>query len=1138
MAHLPSYIEPPGLTLIPPREVFLCPKIFSTLLQLRVVNTFSDRYASLNPAQKQAVDTIDGPVMVVAGPGTGKTELLSMRVANILRTTDVLPQNILCLTYTESGAFAMRERLAGLIGPEAYKVAVHTFHSFGAEIINRNAEYFYNGAHFRPADELSSYEILQKIFETLPHDDVLASRMNEDFTYLRDTQSAISDIKKSGLTSDELNEILQRNQRFIEWLRPRLSNVFGERVSKKMLPSIQKLIDDISMYEEDEYHLVTYEPLSSLVGGTLEFALEQTDTDGTKPITAWKKEWCEKRVDGELTIKDEKRGARLRSVSKIYYEYLLAMQKRELYDFDDMILRSVHAMEVFDDLRSNLQEQYQYILVDEFQDTNDAQMRLLWNLTNNPASEGRPNIMTVGDDDQAIYRFQGAKLSNILDFRNLYRDVAVITLTDNYRSAEPILISARKTIIQAEERLERTLPNLDKTLTAHHNPVEAEVSFDIYEDEASEYALTTKHIAAERLQNPERTIAVIARHHKQLQALLPYLQHEKIPLSYDRRDNVLESEPIKFLELLSRVVDHIAHQDLLEANSLLPELLAHKSWGLDSETLWKLSLDSHKNRQLWIETMLSNEGPLSQIAEWLIYSAHISLHEPLEFTIDHLAGNTANQLPDTTDEESDQPDNLRKGTDFISPLKNFFFSQQRLEAEPDTYLFYLDALTSIRQKVRDYRQETQLTLHDFIRCLEQYKALGIAIQGSGRVVADGNPVELLTAHRSKGLEFDAVYVIGLSDVIWGGGSGRRGKLINYPHNLPIGISGDTSDEHIRLLFVALTRAKTKLLMGTHELSLHGRRSLPVAYLNHTEPIEQAHTAPRLETLQISWHAEVTSSFTPTMAELLSDRLEKYKLSATHLCNFVDVSQGGPERFLLQNLLRFPQAMSPSAAFGSAIHATLHRAHAHLTATGKKRPVEDLMGDFETVLQDYQLPHDQYEHFAKKGSDVLSYYLARKYDYFSPTQLVELSFGTESVVVDGVRLTGAVDLIEVDEETKRIYVTDYKTGKPTATWQGKTDYEKIKLHHYKQQLMFYKLLLENSRQFSGYTVALGYIEYVEADSAGTLHRLELSFDTNEMTEFKTLMCGVWKRIQALDFSTADNYDQNLSGIKAFETELTN
>jgi DNA helicase-2/ATP-dependent DNA helicase PcrA len=106
------------------------------------------RYAKLNQAQKQAVDIIDGPVIVIAGPGTGKTELLSVRTANILQKTDTLPENILCLTFTESGASAMRQRLTEIIGKDAYRVAVHTFHSFGVEVINQNGQFFYRRRTF------------------------------------------------------------------------------------------------------------------------------------------------------------------------------------------------------------------------------------------------------------------------------------------------------------------------------------------------------------------------------------------------------------------------------------------------------------------------------------------------------------------------------------------------------------------------------------------------------------------------------------------------------------------------------------------------------------------------------------------------------------------------------------------------------------------------------------------------------------------------------------------------------------------------------------------------------------------------------------------------------------------------------
>ena len=1076
--------------------------------------------------------------MVVAGPGTGKTELLSMRVANILRIADVLPQNILCLTYTESGAHAMRERLAGLIGADAYKVAIHTFHSFGSEIINRNAEYFYHGAYFRPADELSGYEILRSIFEKLPHDNQLASKMNDEFTYLRDTQTAISDLKKSGLTSDELLAILDRNDRFIEWLQPRLESVFGPRLSKKSFASIETLARDIGSYTEDSYELITYEPLYTLVQSSLELALEHASTDdSTKPLSAWKREWCEKRSDGELTLKDAKRSMRLRAVAGIYYEYLLAMQQRSLYDFDDMILRTVHALEVFDDLRLNLQEQYQYILVDEFQDTNDAQMRLLWNLSNNPSSEGRPNVMVVGDDDQAIYRFQGANLSNILDFRTLFRDVEIVTLRDNYRSAAPILELARTTITQAEERLEHTLPEIDKTLAPHHVPPQSNVTYTAFPDEASEYAAVAKRIEETRKKNPDQTVAIISRHHRQLQAIVPYLQKHRIPVSYDRRDNVLETPPVQFLEQLARVITLLAEQQLDEVNGLLPELLAHPAWGIEPRELWKLSLDAHKNRQFWIEAMLERENQFSDIAEWLIYTAHLSLHEPLEYILDHLTGTVEDQVSNSEREEPADDISMVTHEGFQSPLRDYFFAHDLLKEQPAVYVSYLDALASIRRRIRDYRPEGQLLLRDFMYCLDKYRELGIGIQGNSHIIDDHQPVELLTAHRSKGLEFDTVHVIGLADSIWGETARSRSRLIGYPHNLPIGISGDSTDEHIRLLFVALTRAKTNLMLSTHQTNGNGKSLLPVGYLNHVPVSHEESATPAIELYETMWHSHLSNVGEHTMQELLRDTLAKYKLSATHLCNFLDVSRGGPELFLLQNLLRFPQAMSPSAAFGSAVHTTLQRAHAHLTATGKKRPVEDLLGDFEAALSEYQLASDQYNYFAKKGSDVLSTFFAARYDSFSPTQRVEQNFGSEAVTIGEVRLSGAIDLMDIDDEAKTIVVTDYKTGKSTPTWQGKTEYEKIKLHHYRQQLMFYKLLIENSRQYTGYTVTRGVIEYVEPDERGIINRIELDYEADELREFSRLITGVWQRILTLDFTTKSDYDKTLIGIKAFEAEVS-
>ena len=381
---------------------------------------FQTRYNLLNAAQKQAVDTIEGPVMVIAGPGTGKTELLSMRAANILQKTDTLPENILCLTFTESGATAMRERLLKIIGPAAYKVAIHTFHSFGAEIMNQNGQFFYHGSDFRPADELTSYEIIRQIFDELDYNNPLAGKMNGDYTHIYDTLQTISELKRSGLTSDELLAILDANDKILDIIEPKLTEIFSARLAKTIIAQLEPLVE-ITQKIDSSIDIPGITPLSDVLADSLAVAIhEATNENSTKPITAWRNAWMKKDADNHFVLKSRANGAKLRATSYVYYQYLLRMQEAKVYDFDDMILRVVHAMEVFPELRYNLQERYQYIMVDEFQDTNLAQMRILYNLTNSEVANGKPNILVVGDDDQAIYSFQGADVGNIHAFLELF----------------------------------------------------------------------------------------------------------------------------------------------------------------------------------------------------------------------------------------------------------------------------------------------------------------------------------------------------------------------------------------------------------------------------------------------------------------------------------------------------------------------------------------------------------------------------------------------------------------------------------------------------------------------------------------------------------------------------------------------
>ena len=291
---------------------------------------FESRYKKLNTAQKLAVDTIDGPVMVIAGPGTGKTELLSMRAANILKQTDTLPESILCLTFTESGATAMRKRLSQIIGKDAYKVAIHTFHSFGSEIINQNGEFFYHGAHFRPADELSSYEIIRGIFDELDYSNPLASKMNGEYTYLSDTLRTISELKRSSLTSDELIAVLDANDLVLDTIEPLLSAVFAARISKTTIEQLVPLVAKTA-HIDDKPPIPTITPLSRVLADSLETVVDIAQTTGkTTAITAWKNQWLKKNAKGEFVFKTRERQAKLRSLSFIYFQYLARMQEAEL----------------------------------------------------------------------------------------------------------------------------------------------------------------------------------------------------------------------------------------------------------------------------------------------------------------------------------------------------------------------------------------------------------------------------------------------------------------------------------------------------------------------------------------------------------------------------------------------------------------------------------------------------------------------------------------------------------------------------------------------------------------------------------------------------------------------------------------
>jgi DNA helicase-2/ATP-dependent DNA helicase PcrA len=1087
---------------------------------------FETRYKQLNSAQKSAVDTIDGSVMVIAGPGTGKTELLGMRAANILKQTDTLPESILCLTFTESGSIAMQKRLTDIIGRDAYNVSIFTFHAFGSEIMSRYREYFYQGAQFNSADDLARRRIVTEILDSLDYDSPLRSQMNGKYTAIDDIISAISDLKRAGLTNTEFSQLLEATEATIEKVSRKLTDVFSARISaatRDSLAAILPLIDSI----DETLPLQGVASFKSVLASSISHAIDAADAHPktTPPLTAWKKDWMTSDANKNQVLKVEKSLPKLHALNHIYGLYLQIMEKAELIDFDDMIMQVVHAIEVNDDLRYDLQEKYQYIMVDEFQDTNMAQMRILHNLTNNPVVEDNPNILVVGDDDQAIYGFQGAEVGNILNFRHTYPNTTQITLKDNYRSAQQILDGARTVITQGNERLESTLPELDKTLVSHvsQKDVSGEITSLATPHEERQFVARSVRSLLDSGTVPNE-IAIIARKHADLVSLLSYLSDQHIPISYDRRDNVLDDEVVMQLEHVGRIIHAISTGEHDEANALLPELISHPAWGIPPVAVWEISLAAHKNHEHWLETMQLHAAT-KQLFLWLVTASQQSQHLPLERMIDVLIGN------------------MPVGDEYISPLKNYFFSEENRTSDTSSYTEHLENLSTIRMRLREHIVDmANPLLADFLDFIAANRDNNARITSYRHIGDDSSAVRLLSAHGSKGLEFDHVFIVNATDSTWGEKASSKSPVIAFPPHLRLRQNSNSYDERLRLFYVAMTRARYGLHISYANENDSVKEVLragflvesPLAY--HEEQPQSDETS-KLQAAEHLWYAPIINIPPVAMQEYLAPILKDYKLSATHINNFIDITAGGPQHFLLSTLLRFPGAPTAASSYGIAIHSTLQRAHDHVRATGSLQPEEDILHEFEKNIGRMALTEDEHRHYLQRGSDALRTFLGEHYDKFSPLQQAELDFKYQEVQIGDIKLTGKLDVAEFDKVAKTAKVIDYKTGAVLTSWEKGQDFQKIKAHKYRQQLLFYKLLIENSRDWRGYTMDEGILQFVEPDKSGQIVDLRLTdISSDELERFTRLLTVIWKHVKELSFPDTSQYDKSIKGVQQFEADL--
>lgn len=1104
---------------------------------------FKKRYGKLDPSQKKAVDTIEGPVLVLAGPGSGKTEILSLRIANILRQTDTSPANILCLTFTDSAAATMRRRLESLIGTEAYRVGMHTFHGFSVDVIERFPEYFYDGAHFRPADTVTQFEILETVFESLSHNDPLRKiHPEQGYVYLKDAHAAIGQLKKAGLSPSDFRSILKDNEKELVSLSKILCPVFSSRVLLKEIHSLEKALIRIKKSVSPKARV---RPISFYVYLTLSQAIEEAKgTKSTKPITTWKEKWFSKDEKGEPALKDMLSIPKLLSLASLYEVYEQKMNAEGFYDFDDMLLQAIALLEEKTSIRLDFQEKYQYVLVDEFQDTNDAQMKLLNLLTDHPVNEGRPNLMVVGDDDQAIYKFQGAEVGNILTFKERYVDPNIITLTSNYRSTRDVVDLALHVARKGENRLEHRFSEIKKSLVSASKEKKGDVQFHNFVRSDDEYAFVAYEI--DRLiksgASPS-SIAVIGRKHEHLEKIVPYLYRKKIAVNYERQQNVLRDKHILEIIGIARFLVSFGRKDREEADNLLPEILSYPFWGIERKTIWEISLKASRRFESWLSVMQQSKNPrIKTLAAFLIDLSVRSLNEPLEYILDDIIGTHVSLVMLSEDEIISLPANKK----FISPFKEYYFGKGKFETARAEYLVFLSALRVFIQALREYKSGKILRTDDLIAFVDTHEKNEIILADEGAFLTGRPAVSLLTAHKAKGLEFSFVFVLHCQNEIWSG----RGTIskISFPANLPIAPGSDTRDDHLRLFFVAITRAKHTLYLSSYAVGENGRTMSKLSFLTSDDghpnkkiseillapfsmSLEAGRKVKDIAPITLPFHAP---PFVSDEKSLLWPLLEEYVMSVTHLNNYLNVMHGGPQLFLEQNLLRFPRAKSSGAAFGSAVHKALELSYRFLRKTGKLPTLKEMLAFFTLSLTEERLSRMDFEREHERGIESLSMFYQSQKKTFNPKHLIETNFSRQGVTVSGVPLSGKIDKME-QFSGGGLKVYDWKTGSPLFSWKTAGMYDKVKLHQYAQQLVFYKLLVENSKDFKNFEVNEGILEFVEP-RGGKLARLSLSISQKDTARLAALITVVYKKIRTLDFPSVEKYEKNLSGIIAFEEDI--
>lgn len=981
-------------------------------------STFNKLFDQLNSEQQKAVENLDGVVMVIAGPGTGKTQVLTLRIANILLKTQTEPENILALTFTESGVTAMRKRLVSIIGPLAYRVNIFTFHGFANYIFQTYPEDFQDILGFQPITDLEQIEILENLFETLSFQHI--KPINAPYFYLQASRQTISELKRENI----------------------LPSDFALALKQQLIDFDQ--IDDL--YNEK---------------GRYKGQMKGKYKDLLKQI--------EKNQD----------------LVKLYKEYQKKLKQLGYYDFDDMLIQLISQMEINRDLLLRLQERFQYFLVDEHQDTNKAQNRIVELLA---SYHPNPNLFAVGDERQAIYRFQGASLENFLLIRRLYPDAQVISLDQNYRSTQ-LILDASESLMHHNKLPEVNLPARN-ALRANLQETERKLKLVGLDSVQHEYDYIASEIETliKSGTNPNQ-IAILSRTNRKLKEIMTILQSREVPATLYSNQNVLETlEARKILTLLRSVADlnnelfllKALHIDFLGVHPL--DIIKLQNQAYESKTsLWEILSNLKKSSYKDLDKL---KHLAQKMLEWNVLSHNQTL-DKVFVTI------------------------LKESGALRSDLQ-----KNSVQQVSSIYLSLYDQIKSKLNKTPSY------SLSEFLSFIDLVTSHNLSLSTSTLSDSD-QAVKLMTAHGSKGLEFERVFVIDALDSSWGR---RRGpaNLFKLPYEqLSIVSKGtlesdDKQADERRLFYVALTRAKYGIHITYAQNDLEGKEQIPSQFLSEVSEtfFDKEAVVENLETQTKSLdqifpgepafsHAD--ADYLAQLKEEVTKSFDQHGLSATALNNYLSC----PWKYFFRNVVKLPEEKSLALILGNAIHQVIHE---YLINKKTVQTCNQVVDRYSELISRATLTSNEIDQLQQKGVEFLPTYFDQKMKNWPDDNKSELwisGVGLENEI----KLRGKIDMLEhIKDSDYRVY--DFKTGNPKSRNQilGNT---KDSNGDYKRQLDFYKLLLD--RYLGGRLhMVEGVLEFVQPTKSGTIKSEVFSISSEDTQALEEIIQAVAKEIRSLSF----------------------